>query len=162
MKIRHLAFLLVIASLAWLLWPGEQRSQDEHPLHGQLVDRLWIDHLPYYPDEKIDVLFLDSDSQIGVFQNMSVYEGDYSLFAWRNRHVDRFDLTMLQQRRDHQVTYRVSDRDCGEFEMCLIVEGVPRGSNTYYSMEDWGQIADSDAAVARVRALIESRAEKRD
>lgn len=158
MKTRFLATILVLGALAWLLWPSSQNVSDENPLHTQLIDRAWIDHMPHYADEKIDLLFLDGDSQVGVFQNMSVYEGDYSLFAWRNRTSDSFDLTMLQHRKNYRMKYRVSSRDCGDFDLCMVVGDAPRGAKKYYSMKDWGQIDSSDAAATRIRALLDSKA----
>lgn len=152
---RYLAAILVIAAATWALWPASDSApQDDNPLHKQLVDRAWIDQMPVYPEDKIDFLFLDSDSQIGVFQNVSVYEGDYSLFAWHSRKNSRFDLTWLQHRSDHRVTYRVSKKGCGEFDLCMTVEGAPRGARKYFSMADWGDFADSDAAVSRVKELL--------
>ena len=159
---RYLVTCLLLGALLWVFWPAGERAQDENPLHTQLVDRAWIDHMPVYPDDKIDLLFLDSDSRIGVFQNMSVYEGDFSLFAWRNRSGDRFDLTMLQHRKDHRLRYKVTDRGCGEFDLCMVVEGAPRGARKYFSMEEWGNLADRETAARELRALMESRALQSD
>ena len=162
MKTRYLAAILVLGAIAWMLWPADKSAQDGNPLDAQLIDRAWIDHMPTYPDEKIDVFFLDGDSQIGVFQNMSVYEGDYSLFAWGDWSGDRFELTMLQQRESHRVSYRVSDQNCDGFDYCMVVDGTPRGAKTYYSMEEWGQVADSDAVAPRIRAMYERRTRARE
>ena len=142
-KKKIIIIVIGMAALAWFLWPQGQATDDPSDgpdLDSEFVNRVWIEHLPKNITDKIDILAIIEDPRVGVFQNSSAFEGDFSLFEWRaggDGERATLRVTMLQTEKTHKVKYRVSNRDCGRFDLCVRVKGAPRGSKRYVSMEDW-------------------------
>lgn len=160
--------IIGVACLAWAFWPNqgaESTDADDDGLQGELINRLWIDKIPTSMTDKIDVLALIDDPHAGVFQNTSAYEGDFSIFEWRPGDTGKVRIFMLQTERVHKMKYRVSNKDCGRFDLCMRVKGAPRGAKRYHSMEDWVISAEqknaghtlNEAVGAALRALIRER-----
>jgi len=123
---------------AWLLWPSSSGSSDAHRGGSELFDRVWIDHLPRAPREKVDVLIvLREMGNLGVFQHTSAYEGRYSSFEWTSDGAGKLDLTLLQSEKESSIRYKVGREGCEPFDWCLKVEGAPLGPKRYGSMDEW-------------------------
>lgn len=150
-----------LAALAWFLWPQGATTTDGPELDSELVNRVWIGHVPTSMTDKIDILAMVEDPRMGVFQNSSAYEGDFSVFEWRHVGDDergKLRLNMLQTQRTHKMKYRVSNRDCGRFDLCVRIKGAPRGAKRYFSMEDWvieGSNLDDATLRQRIREFVQ-------
>ena len=124
-------------ALAWLLWPSSAPSTAEQGLGDELVNRIWIDRLPKSATEKINVFVMIDDPQVGAFQTTSAYEGDFTVFEWRQGESGKIRVFMLQTEKTHKIRARVSNKDCGRFDLCMKLKGAPRGPKGYFSMSDW-------------------------
>ncbi len=151
MKTAFLAFAIV--GTGWLLWPnGDNGDRDAHRGGSELFDRVWVDHLPRAPKEKVDVLIvLREMGNLGVFQHTSAYEGRYASFEWTSEGAGALAITMLQTEKESSVRYKVSREGCEPFDWCLEVKGAPQGGKRYGSMDEW--VIES-AGPEAARALV--------
>ncbi len=136
-------WLVVPALVAGYLWMGgdddERDGADEADAAADVTwhNRVWIDEIPTSERQKINWFLGIDDPQIGLFQKTSVYEGDYTVFAWRGKKAGVVEIEMLQSEKTHKLKVKTSTKDCGRFDYCMVVKGAPRGAKKYYSMKDW-------------------------
>jgi hypothetical protein len=136
---------LLIAALAWVLWPSSSAEVEPNKgLDKVLVNRIWIDSIPTTERDKVDVFLMIEEGSFGVFSKSSAYEGDWSAFAWSMENGLR--LHMLQSDKTHKVRVRVwKGSRCAPFDYCMDIKGNPRGAKRYGSMEDWIITSDAEA-----------------
>lgn len=162
---RNKVFWMVVPALAAsYFWMGGG-ADTEQPVNPQADvtwnNRVWIDEIPTTERQKINWFLGIDDPQIGVFQKTSVYEGDYTLFAWRDKKEGVIDIEMLQSGKSHKLRIQTGSKNCGRFDYCMTIKGAPRGAKKYYSMKDWvieeaGDLtAMTTQAKAHVAAAIE-------
>ncbi|MCP4448428.1 MAG: hypothetical protein GY811_24260 [Myxococcales bacterium] len=134
---------LVVAALVavfaiWWMWPSSQSktSSAQGGDFDTLANRIWIDHIPADERDKIDLFILLDDPTIGAFTKSSAYEGDWAAFEWS---IEKgLVISMLQAQTKHRMHPKVArGATCAPFDYCMKLEGAPRGSKTYGSMEDW-------------------------
>ncbi|MEW5853110.1 MAG: hypothetical protein AB2A00_30280 [Myxococcota bacterium] len=125
---------LVVALVGLLaLWVWRPFRSDEQL---QILNRVWISHLPGDEHDAIDVLVLYANQDAGIFQTASAYRGEFDRFAF-SRQQDTLDVRLLQDGRRSRVRYRVT-RECRPgFDWCLTLEGAPRGPRDYFSRHEW-------------------------
>lgn len=146
-----------LVALAWILWPSSTPSTPDHGPDDELVNRIWIDRLPTSATEKINVFVMIDDPRVGVFEKTSAYEGEFTLFEWRREEDGKIRVFMLQTEKTHKLKARISNKDCGRFDLCMKLKGAPRGPKSYHSMEDWvigGEGLDSAALRDAARHYI--------
>ena len=75
--------LVAGGAMAW-------KARGHHAVHATdsesqalVVDRIWIDHLPENPRDKVKVFVAFSEDKIGVFNESSQWEGSFELFRFR-------------------------------------------------------------------------------
>jgi hypothetical protein len=158
-KLGYIVVGLGLVALAWTLWPSGGADKTARGLDDELINRFWIDHLPTTMTDKIDVLAFVDDPQLGVFQNTSAYEGDFSLFTWSHDGDRKLRVTVLQTEKSYKLKYRVSDEGCGRFDLCVKIKGAPRGAKQYYSMEDWIIESRGDLESQAVRDRLRAAAD---
>lgn len=149
---RKTMLVLGAAALLATVWisRGDDAPPDAAADKVTWHNRLWIDRLPGTERDKIDVLVAIEEPQIGIFQNTSAYEGDFSLFAWEAKR-DGVGIEMLQSRKRHALRFEIDTTRRGAFDYALKVYGAPRGAQVYYSMADWvveGDLVDDREALA--------------
>jgi hypothetical protein len=165
---RKALWLVIPALVAGYVWLGDD-DDDDRETANEVDDsaevswnnRVWIDEIPTSERHKINALVVADDPQIGLFQNTSFYEGDYSVFAWRAKADGVVKIEMLQSDKSHKLKIKTGTKDCGRFDYCMTVKGAPRGAKKYYSMKDWvieGAHSPSDIS-ARASALISAQIE---
>ena len=132
---------LVLPALAvgylWLGGDDADRDDADSAADVQWHNRVWIDEIPTSERQKINWFLGIDDPQIGLFQKTSVYEGDYTVFAWRAKKDGVVEIEMLQTEKTHKLKIKTGSKDCGRFDYCMTVKGAPRGAKKYYSMRDW-------------------------
>lgn len=96
-----------------------------------LLGRLWFDRLPEKRTDEVTVALFFSGG-IGLFESGSSYRFTFELFEFERRAAD-LDLVLLHDKKRAQVKYTV--KDCDEkppFDLCLELEGAPRGPKKLY------------------------------
>lgn len=128
-------------------------------------NRIWLDRMPEKPDEHRNLLlFLEQeddaaakdDDGIGIFQRASSFEGDFEIFSFREIGTERYEITMLQKNKKHRVVVRASKCTEKGFDLCLDVDGAPRGPGRYYSKRGW-EIGGSESVsevLERARRVV--------
>lgn len=159
---------LVVPALAvgyvWMSGDDEDREGVERVDASADVswhNRIWIDEIPTSERQKINWFLAVDDPQIGLFQKTSVYEGDYTVFAWRAKKQGAIEIEMLQTEKSHKLKLKIGTEGCGRFDYCMTVKGAPRGAKKYYSMKDWvidGAQTPADIA-ARASAVVSAQIE---
>ena len=96
-----------------------------------LLGRLWFDRLPQKRTDEVTVALFFSGG-IGLFESGSSYRFTFELFEFERRAAD-LDLVLLHDKKRAEVKYTV--KDCDEkppFDLCLELEGSPRGPKKLY------------------------------
>lgn len=161
---RKILWLVVPALVVGYVWmsggddKGDGVDQIDASADVTWHNRVWIDEIPTSERQKINWFLGIDDPQIGLFQKTSVYEGDYTVFAWRGKKDGVIEIEMLQSEKSHKLKVKTGNKDCGRFDYCMTVKGAPRGAKKYYSMKDWiieGAQTPGEAAT-RARALVQA------
>jgi len=135
-KKRAIVAVCAIAAGAWW-YCGSDESAESADSGPTLVDQVWIDQVPITEKDKVSVFAMLSEARIGIYNQSSAYEGEFSLFEFKQR-KGKLLLTMLQTDKTHKLSYKISNKGCGPmFDYCLEVKGAPRGPVTYGTMRDW-------------------------
>jgi hypothetical protein len=96
-----------------------------------LLGRLWFDKLPKKRTDEVTVALFFSGG-IGLFESGSSYRFTFDLFEFERRSAD-LDLVLLHDKKRAQVKYTVKDcDDSPPFDLCLELEGAPRGPKKLY------------------------------
>lgn len=96
-----------------------------------LLGRLWFDRLPQKRTDEVTVALFFGGG-IGLFESGSSYRFTFELFEFERRAAD-LDLVLLHDKKRAEVKYTV--KDCDEkppFDLCLELEGSPRGPKKLY------------------------------
>ncbi len=115
-------------------------SEDEGPVPAQearelLENRNWLDAWPGSKDDRLRVYRFTPDMGGGVFQDRTLYRGQFELFNYdlSDEHVEfRFPDADEKLR----TRYRIERVDGPKpFDLRLVLERSPRGPSIYYGLE---------------------------
>ncbi|GAB5546003.1 MAG: hypothetical protein SangKO_057630 [Sandaracinaceae bacterium] len=106
----------------------------------QLTDRNWIDVWPESKDEQLHVYRFTPSMGGGVFQDRTVFQGNFELFQFEaSGEQIRFHFPGPEER--VTTAYRIEPVDGpAPFTHRLVLEDDPRGPGTYYGWNE-GQTA---------------------
>lgn len=150
-KIVILGLAAVVAGVMLFRGGSDESATVKHQTTWN--NQVWIDAIPMRDTDKIQIFAAFNDPQLGLFQNTSQWEGDYSIFTYTAKGDHGAEIELMQTGKKHKLNFKLSTKDCGRFDVCMTVKGAPRGPKTYYSMSDWviegsGMTAKSVAAEA--------------
>lgn len=140
--------------------PAPREAAAPHAAPRDLLNRVWFDRLPERRTDDVTIgIFLGGG--VGLFDTGSAYRASYELFEFERRAAD-LDLVFLHDKKRGTVTYKVSAcDDKPPFDLCLTLDGAPRGPKRLYGFSDdddeaakvpWSrELRESARARARVR-----------
>jgi len=112
-----------------------------------LVDRNWIDVWPTSKDDRIHVYRFTPGMGGGIYQDRTVFKGEFELFLFK---VREDDLEFYLPHEDEKVhtRYRIERVDGPEpFDLRLTLDRSPRGPRVYYGRR--AEHASLDAELAQ-------------
>jgi hypothetical protein len=141
------------AALAALLLLGACSHRDSKAIGGKeaarlLTDRNWVDTWPHDKDDRLHVFRFTPDMGGGVYQDRTVFHGEFELFRFSVREDDlEFDLPHTGE---HVHTrFRIERVDGPEpFDLRLTLDRSPRGPRVYYGRSAEGASLDAELAQA--------------
>lgn len=148
---------LALAAGAWWVLGGDSEEASSSDGAVSVLDQVWIDQVPLKERDKVNVFAMLSDAKIGLYNQSSAYEGEFSLFEFKHKQ-GKIAVTMLQNGESHKLSYKITKKGCGPaFDYCLKVKGAPRGPATYGTMKDWvidGKQLDAKSLDSQVRDTV--------
>jgi hypothetical protein len=151
-KLLLVILLILVAYLAWRAWrrvPGGAAADRGQSL---FYDRLWVDHLPTSPTDRIQLFAAVTEQPVGIFDQRSHWKGDWELFHHEARGDGQVELLFPQSKSKSRVSYRAwKCNEKKEFDFCLELTGG-KGAKKYYSQRGWeiGSLPAARAAEARL------------
>lgn len=109
--------------------PRDEATVEAAP--RDLLNRLWFDKLPEKRTDEITIALFFGGG-IGLFESGSAYRSSFEVFEFE-RKATELDLVLLHDKKRAQVKYTV--RACDDtppFDLCLELEGSPRGPKKLY------------------------------
>lgn len=105
---------------------------------SEIADRLWVSEMPSGPRDQVDAFMLAEvkGRALGSFYHGSLYRGAHDSFKWTSKGKDKGELQLLQDGRTKSITIRSCKPDEG-FDMCIRLEGDPKGVVRYQSKKRW-------------------------
>jgi hypothetical protein len=140
--------LLSIAALFGIFWARSAPQED----NALAFNRLWLSHIPQHERDKVSIYLLLEEEAVGIFQESSVYQGDYDLFSFKTD-GNALLLTMLQSQKKAKATYKASRCNERGFDYCIEIKGNPRGPARYYSRKGW-EVDSTEEARALSQKLL--------
>jgi len=139
------------------------------PAPSEIADRLWISAMPSGPRDQVDAFMLTEINKraFGSFYHGSLFRGAHDSFQWTSKGKDKGEIELLQDGKVRAIEIRTCRPDAG-FDMCIRLEGDPKGVVRYQSKKRWavprrGQSVDVTMAIAelaeddeQLEALFES------
>jgi len=100
------------------------------------LDRIWIDHMPKSERDMIQVFAALSEDEFGVFQQTSVWKGNFELFRfqWKDGQIQ---AVFPQDNDKEKITVKARPCSEGQMDYCMEVSGTSRGVKKYYSKKGW-------------------------
>jgi hypothetical protein len=96
-----------------------------------LLNRIWFDKLPEKRSDEVTIALFFGGG-IGVFDTGSAYRASFEMFEFE-RKATELDFVLLHDKKRATVKYTVSDcDDKPPFDLCLVLEGNPRGPKKLY------------------------------
>jgi hypothetical protein len=143
---------LALTGLAALALVG---CRDSAP--SELTDRLWVSEMPANPRDQVDAFMLAEvrGRAYGSFYHGSLFRGSHDSFKWTGNGKDKGEIELLQDGKTKTVTIRTCKPDAG-FDMCVRLEGDPKGIVRYQSKKRWAvpgrgkKALDVPAAIAEL------------
>lgn len=128
MTVRIALALLVVAGCA----SESSRAVSGREAQRLLVDRNWIDVWPTRKDERLHVYRFTPGMGGGVYQDRTVFRGEFELFLYDVREdVLTFDLPHTEEK--VQTRFHIERVDGPEpFDLRLTLDRSPRGPRVYY------------------------------
>jgi hypothetical protein len=108
------------------------------PAPSQIADRLWVSEMPSGPRDQVDAFMLAEvkGRALGSFYHGSLYRGSHDTFKWTSKGEGKGELQLLQDGRTKTIHIRSCKPDAG-FDMCVRLEGDPKGVVRYQSKQRW-------------------------
>ncbi|HWO24408.1 MAG TPA: hypothetical protein VNO30_36940 [Kofleriaceae bacterium] len=157
-KLLILAVVSMCAFAGWRLLGGGGATSPAQGGDADVLDRVWVDHMPRHERDQFSIFVAITDEPVGVFQTRSVWKGHFEMF----RHETYGDeIRILYPQDQHREHVKAKARKCSEdgFDYCLEIDGASRGVRRYYSRKGW----EVDGAVrpeqlgARIEAALAGR-----
>jgi hypothetical protein len=142
--------LLVLAVVSTVAFAG-YRLRGSSSEKGLVQDRVWIDHIPRGERDTINVFLLLTEEPVGVFQQTSMWKGNFEAFRYE-ANGGEVRILYPQSGDREKVTVRATRCNEGQMDYCLDVEGASRGVKRYYSRKGW-EIESRDRADAVVHSI---------
>lgn len=127
------------------------RAVPAHDAPKLLIDRNWIDRMPERHDDHLFVARFVPSMGGGVFQDRTVFQGQFELFAF-HVHGDRLQLRLPHTNEQVETKFRIERvRGPEPFDLRLTLDHNPRGPRVYYSVssETGDTAAELDAFLPR-------------
>jgi hypothetical protein len=148
------------AALAALLLLGACSNHDSRAIGGKeaarlLTDRNWVDTWPRDKDDRLHVFRFTPGMGGGVYQDRTVFHGEFELFKYSVREDDlEFDLPHTGE---HVHTrFRIERVDGPEpFDLRLTLDRSPRGPRVYYGRSVEGGRITPDWLDAELAQAVE-------
>jgi hypothetical protein len=121
------------------------------------LDRIWIDHLPRTERDTIQIFAAVSEENFGVFQQTSVWKGNFELFQFKAQ-GDKLKVVFPQDNDKEELRTKARPCNEGQMDYCLEIEGSSRGVKKYYSRKGWE--IDSTMTAQDVEHRAEALAEQ--
>lgn len=161
----HVLGFVLIAACAFGVWKfsgwllsGSDDNNAQAMHVDQLVNQVWIDHIPENSRDMIAHLVLidDSRTQVGVTGLSSTWRHWIELFWWR---LDDSTLSVFfpQERARGQVevsTWECEGQAPEPFQLCLRVSNEHGESTMLYSRHDW--VVEADSLDADLNELLDA------
>ena len=114
-----------------------------------LRNHVWLDKMPESQTERFHLaLFLDRS--IGVYQDRTVWKGDFEMFEFKLRD-DRVELSLPGSRKVVKTKWRIERVRDGDFDYRLVFDDAPRGPKAYWGLDIGRQDVDSWLALRGLR-----------
>lgn len=154
-KLGLLAVVLVLIGAA-VLYLRMRPAAETPPLDTAeasrlLINRNWLDIMPKSPDERLHVYRFTPAMGGGVFQDRTLFAGQFELFTFKLDH-DNIQLTLPHKKQfinSHFAIRRVTDHE--PFDLELVLDADPRGPKHYYGF------SNESASEADLETLINTR-----
>jgi hypothetical protein len=139
-KLGLLAVLLVLIGAA-VLYLRTRPAAEAPPLDTAeasrlLINRNWLDVMPKSPDERLHVYRFTPAMGGGVFQDRTLFAGQFELFTFKLDH-DSIDFTLPHKHErvlSHFAVRRIEGH--APFDLELTLEADPRGPKRYYGFSN--------------------------
>jgi len=106
-------------------------SAESRAVPRDLLNRIWFDKLPEKRSDEVTIALFFGGG-IGVFDTGSAYRASFEMFEFE-RKATELDFVLLHDKKRATVKYTVSDcDDKPPFDLCLVLEGNPRGPKKLY------------------------------
>jgi hypothetical protein len=108
------------------------------PAPSQIADRLWVSEMPENARDQVDafVLVEIKGRALGSFYHGSIFRGAHDSFKWTSQGTDKGQVELLQDHKVKAIQIRSCKPDAG-FDMCVRLEGDPKGVVRYQSKKRW-------------------------
>jgi hypothetical protein len=108
------------------------------PAPSEIADRLWVSEMPSGPRDQIDAFMLAEikGRALGSFYHGSLYRGSHDAFKWTSKGKTAGELELLQDGKVRTIEIR-SCKPSEGFDMCVRLEGDPKGVVRYQSKKRW-------------------------
>ncbi|MCE9574895.1 MAG: hypothetical protein K8W52_17225 [Deltaproteobacteria bacterium] len=139
------AWLVALAVAATACSSGSKRV-DRDEAARLLIDRNWIDVMPKSSDDRLHVFRFTPKMGGGVFQDRTVFRGEFELFKFRLT-GDGIAFVFPDRHERYATDFAIEHVDGPEpFDLKLTLERSPRGPRVYYGMS--AETGDLDALLA--------------
>lgn len=132
--------LLVTALLATVGYGGWRLTHRDAAVATDdsklVLDRIWIDHIPRTERDTIQLFAAVSEENFGVFQQTSVWKGNFELFQFKFAD-GKIKATFPQDGDREDITSKARPCSEGQMDYCLEIAGSKRGVKKYYSRKGW-------------------------
>ena len=154
-KLGLLACLLVLIGAGVLYWKNRPLPEappfDTAEASKLLINRNWLDIMPKSPEERLHVYRFTPAMGGGVFQDRTLFAGQFELFNFKLDH-DSIEF-LLPHKHQRVVSHFTVRKATGHepFDLELTLDSDPRGPKHYYGF------ASESAAEADLETLINTR-----
>ncbi len=122
-----LAFAVVVAACS-----SGSKQVDRDEAAKLLIDRNWIDVMPQAHDDRLHVFRFTPKMGGGVFQDRTVFRGEFELFTFRLT-ADGIAFVFPDRHERYATDFAIERVDGpAPFDLKLTLERSPRGPRVYY------------------------------
>jgi hypothetical protein len=101
-----------------------------------LINRNWLDVMPKTPDDRLHVYRFTPSMGGGVFQDRTVFAGNFELFTFKLDH-DNIEFTLPHKHQRVVSSFAVRRvQDHAPFDLELTIDSDPRGPHRYYGFSN--------------------------
>ncbi len=128
-----LSTALVMSGAVTVGCGGDERDAlPAHEAAALLENRNWIDHWPQSADEKLFVYRFTPQMGGGVFQDRTLFKGQFELFVYEIK-GDEIRIQWPHTKQRDRVRFHIeSVKGPKPFDLRLVLDGASRGPTVYY------------------------------